>query len=117
MNENVHDTGYLARERNAAWEREVWFNRLGKLFRVQLRSETYPFQSYARLLMMSDGGWAPITFFNPCWDFQVELSHKQREEVEAEDGFKAIIDRFKDLAMIVADNLSPPRHRRGEQGQ
>ena len=105
MTENVHDTGYIPRQRNGQWEREVWFNRLGTLFKVEVHSESYHSQSYANLRMMCDRGWVFLASVNPYFEFGVDISSKKREEVEPADPFGPIIEHLKGLALIVADNL------------
>ena len=94
----LKDTSIIEKNKNGSRDQEIiWKTSEGKKFRILIHSESYEFQSYARLYAWSEQNneWNIISNCNPARDYKINLAYKQNYSQLA---FDPIIKDFKKLA-------------------
>ena len=99
----IVDTGITAKHSNGARAQEIIYEAENKeKFRIYIHSESYDFQSYARLYKWSnEKGWLQIHQVNPAKDYNINLSYRP---IPTYNAFAPII---RDLNKIMKAFITP----------
>jgi hypothetical protein len=103
----IINTGITSTDRNGARNQEIiWqVNTTKEKFRIFIHSESYDFQSYARLYKWDNNkGWNVITTVNPEKDFNVRVAYKNPVNPGA---FLEIIAHLRKIAKTFIDEDNP----------
>ncbi len=92
----IKDSGIVRKHSNGGRNQEIIYkNPHGEQFRILIHSESYSFQSYARLYKwVGDKGWKIITSTNPKGDYGIDISDSTTYSPYA---FDRIIADFRKL--------------------
>jgi hypothetical protein len=93
----IKDTGIVKRHSNGGRSQEIIYKNMnGKKFRLLFLSESYDFQSYAKLYMWDEEShqWNIITTANPKRDYNINIAYKNEYSSYA---FNPIINDFRKL--------------------
>jgi len=89
----IIDTGIVAYDRNGSRNQKIQIQVNDLLFKIDIHSESYEFQSYARLEILNDEkNWTVLTSNNPKKDFGIDISYQNSYNQNA---FKSIINSFE----------------------
>lgn len=100
----IKDTGIIEKNNNGSRDREIiWKNPYGEKFRVLIHSQSYDFQSYAKVYKWNESNneWNIISSANPKRDYGIELAYKQNYSQYAFDpilrDFKKLVKEFSSI--------------------
>ena len=92
----LDNTGIKNEHSNGARTQTVLFKTKEHTFRITIKSESYDFQSYARLSILStDKKWTVMKSAQPKRDYFIDISYQDNYNPEA---FNKIIKEFMALA-------------------
>jgi len=92
----IDDTDITEIRSNGGRVKTTLFEIKGILFRIDIKSESHDFQSYARLeILGSDNKWEVLKRMNPKKDFNIDISYQTSPSQKA---FDPILSKLIDLA-------------------
>lgn len=95
----LKDSGIMSKHSNGGRTQEViWKTPYREKFRVLIHSESYDFQSYARLYKWNEQNneWNIVTSANPKKDYDIDISYKNVPSYSL--AFQPILNDFKKMA-------------------
>jgi hypothetical protein len=103
----IVNTGIKNKHSNGARDQEIILqvDTTKEKFKIFIHSESYEFQSYARLYKWNTvNGWNVINSVNPKTDYYIDLSYRT---AYPQSSFDPIIRDFKKLIKVFIDEDNP----------
>ena len=100
----IDNSGLKSQHSNGAWTQTILVEHEGVLFRMFMKSESYDFQSPARLSVMgNDNKWEIIKSVNVPKDYDINIAYSRNP---SERTFNPIVTDFKKLIKSTAKFLT-----------